>query len=138
MPSDRTERLDYPTQKPVELIQRIVDASSRPDSLVLDAFCGSGTTLAVAEGLRVKRELVGGKPRLRYYHVEPRRWIGVDIGRFAIHTARKRLIELQRARREHGAAYRGFGISGLGGVERRRWYRNLGRRRPKELLPDNS
>ena len=125
MPSDRTERLDYPTQKPVELIQRIVDASSTPDSLVLDAFCGSGTTLAVAEGLRVKREMVGGKERLRYYHVEPRRWIGVDIGRFAIHTSRKRLIELQRLRQEHGAAYRSFGVYGLGAAERRRWYGKL-------------
>ena len=125
MPSDRTERMDYPTQKPVELIQRIVDASSRPDSLILDAFCGSGTTLAVAEGLRVKREMVGGKERLRYYYVEPRRWIGVDIGRFAIHTSRKRLIELQRTRQEHGAAYRSFGVYGLGAAERRRWHRKL-------------
>ena len=122
MPSDRTERLDYPTQKPVELIQRIVDASSMPDSIVLDAFCGSGTTLAVAEGLRVKREMVGGKARLRYYDVEPRRWIGVDVGRFAIHTSRKRLIELQRVRQERGAAYRSFGVYELGTAERRRWY----------------
>ena len=125
MPSDRTERLDYPTQKPVELIQRIVDASSMPDSLVLDAFCGSGTTLAVAEGLRVKREIIGGKERLRYYYVEPRRWIGVDIGRFAIHTSRKRLVELQRRRQEHGAKYRSFGIYGLGVGERRHWYRKF-------------
>jgi DNA modification methylase len=125
MPSDRTERLDYPTQKPVELIQRIVDASSMPDSLILDAFCGSGTTLAVAEGLRVKREIVGGKARLRYFYVEPRRWIGVDIGRFAIHTSRKRLIELQRKRQEHGAAYRSFSVYGLGIGERRRWYRKI-------------
>ncbi|MEI8375212.1 MAG: site-specific DNA-methyltransferase [Planctomycetota bacterium] len=122
MPSDRTERLDYPTQKPVELIQRMVDASSRPDSLVLDAFCGSGTTLAVAEGLRVKREMIGGKERLRYYYAEPRRWIGVDIGRFAMHTSRKRLIELQRVRQAQGAAYRSFGVYGLGDAERRRWY----------------
>jgi len=125
MPSDRTERLDYPTQKPIELIQRIVDASSMPDSLVLDAFCGSGTTLAVAEGLRVKREIVGNKARLRYYHVEPRRWIGVDLGRFAMHTSRKRLIELQRARQKHGATYRSFGIYGLGVCERRRWYQRF-------------
>ena len=125
MPSDRTERLDYPTQKPVELVQRIVDASSMPDSLVLDAFCGSGTTLAVAEGLRVRREMAGGKERLRYYHVEPRRWIGVDIGRFAIHTSRKRLIELQRTRQEHGAAYRSFGVYELGTAERRRWHRKF-------------
>jgi len=123
MPSDRTERLDYPTQKPIELVQRIVDASSMPESLILDAFCGSGTTLAVAEGLRVKREIIGGKARLRYYHVEPRRWIGVDIGRLAIHTSRKRLIELQRARQAHGAAYRSFGVYGLGTGERRGWYR---------------
>jgi len=124
MPSDRTERLDYPTQKPVELVQRIVDASSLPGSLVLDAFCGSGTTLAVAEGLRVKREISRGKARLRYYHVAPRRWIGVDIGRFAIHTSRKRLIELQRARQAQGAAYRSFGVYGLGAGQGRRGQRN--------------
>ncbi len=122
MPSDRTERLDYPTQKPVELIQRIVDASSLPDSLILDAFCGSGTTLAVADGLRVKREVAGDKARLRYYYVEPRRWIGIDIGRFAIHTSRKRLIELQRARQADGAAYRSFGVYELAIDERRRWH----------------
>jgi hypothetical protein len=125
MPSDRTERLDYPTQKPIELIQRIVDSSSLPDSLVLDAFCGSGTTLAVAEGLRVKREIVGGKARLRYYHVEPRRWIGVDIGRFAIHTSRKRLIELQRARHQQGAAYRSFVVHEFAAGERRQWHRKF-------------
>ena len=59
------------------LLERILDASSNPGDLVADFFCGSGTTLAVAEKLG-------------------RKWIGCDLGRFAIHTSRKRLIGVQR------------------------------------------
>jgi DNA modification methylase len=71
------ERVGYPTQKPEELIEKIIRASSNEDDLVADFFCGSGTTGAVAEKLG-------------------RRWIMADLGRFAIHTSRKRLIEVQR------------------------------------------
>jgi hypothetical protein len=109
MPSDKTERLDYPTQKPIELLQRIVDASSEPESIVLDAFAGSGTTLAVAAGCRVRRR-PGAKGKLEYYYVAPRRWIGIDDGRLAIHTIRKRMIELQRARRDAGLAGRAIDV----------------------------
>ena len=69
------ERLGYPTQKPEPLLERIISASSAPDALVLDCFMGSGTTCAAAERLG-------------------RRWIGIDNGKYAVHIARKRLIEL--------------------------------------------
>ena len=122
MPSDKTERLDYPTQKPVELIQRIVDASTAEDSIILDAFCGSGTILAVAEGLRVERvREKSGKERLNYYHTTCRRWIGIDFSRYAIHTTRKRLIQVQRELHEQGQPYRSFDVYNLGRYERQWW-----------------
>lgn len=93
------ERLDYPTQKPEVLLERIIATSSRPGDLVADFFCGSGTTLAVAEKLG-------------------RKWIGADLGRFAIHTSRKRMIGVQRALQEAGKSYRSFEILNLGKYER--------------------
>ena len=66
------ERTGYPTQKPRELLERIIHASSREGDLVLDAFCGSGTTLAVADQLN-------------------RRWIGIDLSFSAIRASTKRL-----------------------------------------------
>lgn len=76
------EQSGFPTQKPVALLQRIIEASSKPDDLVLDCFCGSGTTAIAAETMKD----VDGKP-------VPRRWIAIDCGKFAIHITRKRLIE---------------------------------------------
>ena len=69
------ERVDYPTQKPEKLLERILLASSNPGDLVLDCFCGSGTTLAVAQKLG-------------------RRWIGCDINLGAIQTTTKRLNQI--------------------------------------------
>jgi DNA modification methylase len=69
-----TEKTGFPTQKNESLLRRIVQASSNPGDLVGDFFCGSGTTLAVAEQLG-------------------RRWIGCDMGWRAIHTTRKRLLD---------------------------------------------
>lgn len=66
------ERSDYPTQKPESLIERIIKASSNPGDFVMDSFCGSGTTMAVAQKLG-------------------RRWIGCDINQGAIQTTTKRL-----------------------------------------------
>ncbi|MFQ6003684.1 MAG: DNA methyltransferase, partial [Candidatus Zixiibacteriota bacterium] len=68
--------LDFPTQKPEALLDRIIKASSNEGDLVVDFFCGSGTTLAVAEKLG-------------------RRWIGADLSKFAIHTTRKRLLDIK-------------------------------------------
>lgn len=69
------ERLGYPTQKPIALLERIISMSCPPSGLVLDCFLGSGTTAEAAERLG-------------------RRWIGIDNGKFGIHLARKRLIQL--------------------------------------------
>lgn len=76
-----TERVNFPTQKPIALLQRIIAASSNPGDLVLDAFAGSGTTAVAAETIQDET----GKPA-------PRRWIAIDCGKFAIHTTRKRMI----------------------------------------------
>ncbi len=71
------ERLDYPTQKPEALIERIINASSNPGDIVFDCFCGSGTTQAVAMKLG-------------------RRFIGADINLGAIHITTKRLLNVQK------------------------------------------
>jgi len=93
------ERLDYPTQKPEKLAERMILASTNEGDLVADFFCGSSTTLAVAEKLR-------------------RKWIGSDLGRFAIHTSRKRLIQVQRDMKLAGKDFRAFEILNLGKYER--------------------
>ena len=96
------ERLNYDTQKPESLLERIISASSKEGDLVADFFCGSGTTGAVAERLG-------------------RRWIMADLGRFAIHTSRKRLIELQRSLHAEQKTYRSFDVYNLGRYERQWW-----------------
>ena len=89
-----TERLGYETQKPEALLERIVKASSGENDLVLDCFVGSGTTAVVAEKLN-------------------RRWIACDLSRFAIHTTRKRLLNVQ--------GLKPFVIQNLGKYERQAW-----------------
>ena len=76
------------------VIERILKASSNPDDLVLDCFCGSGATAAVAEKLG-------------------RRWITADLGRFAVHTARKRLLAIPDVTP--------FEVQNLGKYERQAW-----------------
>ncbi len=98
------EWIEYPTQKPEALLERIIRASSNEGDLVADFFCGSGTTGAVAERLG-------------------RRWIMCDLGRFAIHTSRKRLIDLQRKLQADGQPYRAFDVYNLGRYERQWWQR---------------
>ncbi len=93
------ERVHYPTQKPEALLERIIKASSNEGDLVADFFCGSGTTAAVAEKLG-------------------RKWIATDLGKFAIHTTRKRLIGVQRQLKDEGKDYRAFEILNLGRYER--------------------
>ena len=99
IPGYSNERLDYPTQKPEALLSRIISASTNPGDLIADFFAGSGTTLAVAEKLN-------------------RKWIGSDIGKFSVHTARKRLIEVQRALKKEGKDFRAFEILNVGKYER--------------------
>jgi DNA modification methylase len=88
------ERLGYETQKPEALLERIIRASSNEGDLVLDCFCGSGTTAAVAEKLG-------------------RQWIVCDLSRFAIHTTRKRLLSTP--------GVRPFVVQNLGKYERQVW-----------------
>jgi adenine-specific DNA-methyltransferase len=95
---------DYPTQKHRDLLNRIIEFTTNEGDLVADFFCGSGTTGAVAERLG-------------------RRWIMCDLGRFAIHTSRKRLIELQRRLQAEGKPYRAFDVYNLGRYERQWWQR---------------
>ena len=96
------ERIDYPTQKPEALLERIVKASSNEGEIVADFFCGSGTTLAVAEKLG-------------------RKWIGSDLGKFSIHTTRKRMIGVQRQLKAEDKSWRAFEILNLGKYERQHY-----------------
>ncbi len=96
------ERIDYPTQKPEALLECIIIASSNEGDLVADFFCGSGTTAAVAEKLG-------------------RKWIVCDLGKFAIHTTRKRMIGVQRQLKAEGKDYRAFEILNLGKYERQHY-----------------
>ncbi len=92
--SQAGERVNYDTQKPEALLERIIKASSNEGDLVLDCFAGSGTTPVVAEKLG-------------------RRWIACDLGRFAIHTTRKRLLSVPRVKP--------FAVQNLGKYERQAW-----------------
>jgi adenine-specific DNA-methyltransferase len=103
-PADKTEYLGYVTQKPEAIAERIIKATTVEGNLVADFFCGSGTTGAVAEKLG-------------------RRWLMADLGRFSIHTSRKRLIELQRQLHEAAQPYRAFDVANLGRYERQWWQR---------------
>ena len=93
-PANKQEWVNIETQKPVDLIERIVSVSSNDGDLVLDCFCGSGTSLVAAERMK-------------------RRWIGCDLGRFAIHTTRKRLLDIPNVRP--------FVVQNLGKYERQLW-----------------
>jgi adenine-specific DNA-methyltransferase len=92
-------KFGYPTEKNEALLERIIKASSNEGDLVADFFCGSGTTAAVAEKLG-------------------RKWIATDLGRFAIHTTRKRIIGVQRQLQKEGKDYRAFEVLNLGKYER--------------------
>jgi len=106
--SQAFERLGYPTQKPEALVERIVKASSNEGDLVADFFCGSGTTAAVAEKLG-------------------RKWIATDLGKFGIHTTRKRLIQVQRELKVSGKSFRAFEVLNLGRYERQAYLNVAGR-----------
>ena len=93
------KKVGYPTQKHEDLLERIIKASSNEGDLVADFFCGSGTTLAVAEKLG-------------------RKWIGSDLGKFGIHTTRKRMIGVQRELKKEGKNFRAFEILNVGRYER--------------------
>jgi adenine specific DNA methylase Mod len=72
MSKSGAERLGYPTQKPTSLLNRIISASSNPGDIILDPFCGCGTSIDAAEGLG-------------------RRWIGIDVTHYAVTLIERRL-----------------------------------------------
>jgi DNA modification methylase len=92
--SQAIEAAGYATQKPEALLSRILKLSSKENDLVFDCYVGSGTTAVVAEKLN-------------------RRWIACDLGRFAIHTARKRLLGIP--------GVKPFVVQNLGKYERQAW-----------------
>jgi len=92
-PANVQEWVGYQTQKPVDLIERVLSIASKPGDLVLDCFVGSGSSAIAAEKLN-------------------RRWIACDLGRFAIHTTRKRLLAI---------AVKPFIVQNLGKYERQQW-----------------
>ena len=92
----------YDTQKPEALLERIIKASSNEGDIVADFFCGSGTTAAMAEKLG-------------------RKWIVSDLGKFAIHTTRKRMIGVQRELKADDKDWRAFEILNLGKYERQHY-----------------
>lgn len=98
----------YPTQKPEELLRRVILSHPKEDILVADFFCGSGTTGAVAEKLG-------------------RRWIMADLGRFAIHTTRKRLLGIEGCKP--------FEVQNLGKYERQYWQGVTFKKRSDEQIP---
>ncbi len=116
-PSDGVKRTGYPTEKPWALLDRFIRASSNEGDLIADFFCGSGTTASVAEKLG-------------------RKWIACDLGRFAIHTTRKRLIGVQRELQKDGKDFRAFEILNLGKYERQFFMNDLsnGARKSKEEI----
>jgi len=93
------ERLGYPTQKPEALLERIINTVTEKDEIVCDFFAGSGTTAAVSEKLG-------------------RKWICSDLGKFAIHTIRKRMIGVQRELKKDGKNWRSFEVLNLGKYQR--------------------
>ncbi len=96
------EVVDYPTQKPEKLLEIFIKASSNEGDIVADFFVGSGTTLAVSEKLG-------------------RKWIGSDLGKFSIHTTRKRMVAVQRQLKKEGKDYRAFEVLNLGKYERQHY-----------------
>jgi site-specific DNA-methyltransferase (adenine-specific) len=89
--SQATERLGYPTQKPLALLERIIEASSDPGAIVLDAFCGCGTALVAAQTLK-------------------RQWIGIDISPTACRVMAKRLRKDCGLREDESAWLAGKGF----------------------------
>jgi DNA modification methylase len=89
------KEVNYPTQKPEALIKRIILSTTNENDLIADFFVGSGTTAAIAEKLN-------------------RKWLASDVGRFGINTTRKRMIQVQREKKEKEEDFRSFEIYSIG------------------------
>jgi len=96
---DGTQRTGYPTEKPNKFLERIIKTSSKEGDLIADFFAGQVVFLYNAE-------ILG------------RKWIGSDLGRFGIHTSRKRLIGVQRDLKKESKNFRAFEILNIGRYER--------------------
>ncbi len=108
--SQANERVDYPTQKPESLLERVILSCTNENDLIADFFCGSGTTAAVAEKLG-------------------RRWITCDLGRYAIHTTRKRMLEIEGCKP--------FEILNIGKYERQYWQTiQFGNKTPEQTMSE--
>ena len=94
VPPASSDYTGFATQKPVELVSRILEACSRPGGIVADFFCGSGSSLVAAEK-------------------HGARWIGCDLGRWGIHVTRKRLLGIENCKP--------FEVLNLGKYERQYW-----------------
>jgi adenine-specific DNA-methyltransferase len=93
-PANKSEWVHFQTQKPVDLIERVIQVAGKPEGLLLDAFVGSGSSLVAAERQRM-------------------RWIGIDLSRWSIHLIRKRLLGEERCNP--------FEVLNLGKYERQYW-----------------
>lgn len=111
--SQAKESAGYATQKPESLLERVIKASSNEGDLVADFFVGSGTTAAVAERLG-------------------RKWIATDLGKFGVHTTRKRLIGVQRELKAAEKDFRAFEVLNLGRYERQAYLNVGGRLTPSQ------
>ena len=96
------ESTNYPTQKPEKLLTRIVKMVTKKNDLICDFFAGSGTTAAVSEKLG-------------------RKWLCSDLGKFSIHTIRKRMIGIQRELKKSEKNWRAFEILNLGKYQRQHY-----------------
>lgn len=77
-PKDKTEKINYPTQKPEALLKRIIESTTKPNDIVMDFFGGSGTTISTAEKLG-------------------RRWISCDLGKLSYLTMQKRILKISES-----------------------------------------
>jgi adenine-specific DNA-methyltransferase len=110
--SGSSEYLYYRTQKSEGLLKRIILANTDPGDIVADFFCGSGTTLAVAEKLG-------------------RRWVGSDLSKYAIQVTRKRLLDIHNSKDlidekkdKYGKPARPFELWNIGNYELAYWKEN--------------
>lgn len=104
-PADKSENRGFPTQKPEEILRRIIGATTNEGDIVADFFCGSGTTAAVAEKMG-------------------RRWIMSDVSKFAVHTARKRMLDLHNYSDDYEQLARPFTLLNLGTYQKRKFIEN--------------
>ena len=95
----------YPTQKPNTLLERIILSSSKENDLICDFFAGSGVLAEVAER-------------------NNRKWICSDLGKFAIHTTKKRMINVQRSLKKESKNWRSFEVLNLGKYQREYFLEN--------------